>query len=277
MIIYYDEQNSESWFKRRKGKLSSSRVKNVLIDKIANKTELQSIILKPLLDEIPSIEGTVDKKEIAAIKKQIAEIKKDVSLYSQGKLESLIPKEKYEEFWYLAQKKEYYRLLAEQMGYEDDESEDPRERGHRLEDEAAEKLELETGEKTEKVGICTREDYTDISFSPDRLIFGGKTQSGFKWYSGGVEIKSPGVVNHLEIVMTNKIPDEYWDQCIQYFVVCDEMKYLYFVSYNPIIIEKPIIIIKIERKDVEKDIRYSLERQKSTIDHIKSDILKLTF
>ena len=76
--------------------------------------------------------------------------------------------------------------------------------------------------------------------------------------------------------MTNTVPSGYWDQVIQYFVVGD-VERVYFISYNPLVIEKPIHIITIERKDVENDIEKSLYRQIETINHLKEDLQSLTF
>ena len=44
--------------------------------------------------------------------------------------------------------------MAEQLGYADDELEDARDRGHRLEPEAADEFSKKYGLKVEEVGIC---------------------------------------------------------------------------------------------------------------------------
>lgn len=270
MHILNLKQNSDEWFKERKGNIGGSRVSGVLTDKIVNKTTT----LKIILDE--RIEGIEDKKEIATIKKALSSL-------STRELESMLPKEKYDEFFYEGMKKDYYRLMAEQMGYEDDPDEDPRDRGHRLEDKAAEKLEEKLSIKTIKVGMCKRDDYSEIYVSPDRLITSrmntkvdGKTKK-ITVYTGGVEIKCPGVVNHLEIIFTNKVPSEYWDQVLQYFVVDDEMEYLYFVSYNPIVNYRPLVILKVLREDVQAEVTESYNNQVVIINHLKQDILSLSF
>ena len=282
------EQNTQKWFEERYGRISSSRVKNVRVDKVLNKTDVinhllnekekalrKSLYLKPPTEGAVEVdEKAIDKK----IKSELASYKKEISQLSQRDIENLAPNEMYEQGFTNTAKKEYYRLLAERLGYFDDELEDPRDRGHRLEDEAAEQLEKKLKIKTVSVAMVKRSDYEYIALSPDRLILqeGSRLEDNTQVFAGGVEIKSPGVVNHLEIWKTNKVPSEYWWQVIQYFVVA-EVQYVYFVSYNPIIIECPLIVIRIDRENVEDDIRLSLDDQINITNHIEKDIEKVTF
>lgn len=286
-------QGSEEWFEERAGKLSSSRVKGVLFNKVINKTDIVNYLLGEFEKDLrQTYESNIGLTEIEEkdIKKLMSTYKKELDKLSQRELESKLPIEMYEEAFTKTQKKEYYRLLAEQLGYKDDELEDPRDRGHRLEDEAAEAVGVELGisDRIKVIGFVTREDYPDIALSPDRFI----TKEGYTIdldinenitniedvvFEGGIEIKSPGVVNHLEIWKTNKVPSEYWDQVIQYFVVGDTLEYVLFASYNPIVKECPLVIIRVNRKDVLQDIKESLDCQVNIINHIKRDIETLTF
>jgi len=286
MIILNLKQNSEEWFQERKGTISSSRVKNVLTGKVINKTDAVNHLLeeqkKALLEQLETEE--IDEKEF---KKLLAAAKKEISAKSQRELESMIPEEMYEAAFTESQKKEYYRLLAEKLGYSDDLEEDPRDRGHRLEPEAAEKISEKTGLKLIEVGFCKREDYEGIALSPDRFVVentavievdddGIVTNTDVLRFLGGVEIKSPGVVNHLEIWKTNKVPAEYWWQVIQYFVVAD-VDYVIFASYNPLVKEYPLHLIKINKEDVLADITESFDNQVNVIKHLEKDVLSLTF
>ena len=287
-VITELEQNTPEWFTERYGCISSSRVKNVRVEKVLNKTD----VISHLLDEkektirkfyysqsestlaVDVDEKTIEKK----IKKELTDYKKELSQLSQREIEDLAPYDMYEKGFVNSSKKEYYRLLAERLGYFDDELEDPRDRGHRLEDEAAETLEKKLNIKTVSVGMVKLGDNNYISLSPDRLILheDSKMEDEVITFSGGVEIKSPGVVNHLEIWKTNKVPSEYWWQVIQYFVVAN-VDYVYFVSYNPIVAECPIVVIKIEKNDVLDDIELSLKDQINISNHIEKDIEVLTF
>lgn len=293
MIFYTEEQNSQEWFLKKHGVSSSSRVKSILIDKVVGKTELVDVLMTEFSEELAKDDNTYynhgleEKDREKIIKKLLTKKKKEFTALSQFDLENLVPRDVIEENWYRAQKKEYFRLLAEKLGYFDDLEEDPRDRGHRLEDEAVEKSEEILDIVTVKAGFIVRDDYKDIGLSPDRVVL--STGAVFELsdedilasisdgkIEGGLEIKSPGVVNHLQIIFTNLVPSEYWYQVIQYFVV-GEVDYVYFVSYNPLVIERPIHIIRIDREDVLDDINFSLYRQIEVMDHLKKDVEELTF
>lgn len=279
------EQNSPEWFQAKYGCISSSRIKNVRVEKILNKTDVINYLLEKKEKELNKeyydqsendVTLEIDEKIIdKKIKKELTDYKKEISRLDQRSIEALAPQNMYEEGFTSSAKKEYYRLLAERLGYFDDELEDPRDRGHRLEDQAVKALEEKVGVTARVVGMVKRDDYEHISLSPDALIL-GPTVGGDEWYEGGIEIKSPGVVNHLEIWKTNKIPSEYWWQVIQYFVVA-EVEYVYFVSYNPIVKECPLIVIKVNKEDVIKDIEASLSDQINIDNHLEKDIERLTF
>lgn len=275
MRIIHVDQNSEEWFREREGKITGSRVVNVFTAKLANKDDIIAAVL--------AAEGVFDADELKTRKKEL----KAMPL---NELEALLPKNVHEEMFHKSQKKEYWRLLAERLGYTDADDdgiyEDPRERGHRLEDTAAQALEQMHGCRTVVVGMCVRDDHEQIAISPDRLIpTEGTSEEDIMafladekeiTFEGGVEVKNPGVANHLEIIFTNEVPSEYWLQCIQYFVVTD-IEYLYFVSHNPHVKERPLHVIRIERKDIVKEIQDSLEKQVSIIEHLNQDIINLSF
>lgn len=275
MRIIYVDQNSQEWFHEREGKITGSRVNNVFTAKLANKDDILSAILAD--------EGVLDPEELKTRKKELNKM-------ALSELEKMLPKDVHEEMFHRSQKKEYWRLLAERLGYSDLDDdglyEDPRERGHRLEDMAAKALEADKNVKTVVVGMCVRDDYEQIAISPDRLIpTEGTSDADIEaflqqqkdiTFEGGVEIKNPGVANHLQIIFTNEIPSEYWEQCIQYFVVTD-IDYLYFVSNNPHVKERPLHVIRLDRKDVLKEIEESLSKQKDIIEHLNQDIIKLSF
>ncbi len=264
MIIYDDEQNSPEWFKHREGKITSSRVKDVIVDKLANKTD----IINYLLDiEATKLTGTPKENN-----DYLKGYKKELSALDQIDLEKLYPL--IEDNYHLLQKKEYFRLLAEKLGYKDDEGEDPRERGHRLEPEAIKAFEDQTKLTVKTFGFCTREDYTDIGLSPDGIVvteFDNDIQ-----LLAGVEVKSLDCANHLEVALTKKVPKTYFDQIIQYFVVSD-VESVFFLSYNPNVKIKQLVILEIFRKDVEREIEYSFRRQVDIIKHLDADILALSF
>ena len=277
MRIVHVSQNSEEWFTERQGKITGSRVNDTLISKIAGKTELVDYVVEHF---------GVDQKE--------------AKKWTLPELTEKVTEKDYRDFYHESAKKEYWRILAEKAGYSDaDEDgiyEDPRDRGHRLEDMAADKASAIVGVQAVAVGMCAREDYSEIAVSPDRLIpdrelsekelailtLDPEDEEKIKLldslnFVGGMEIKNPGVANHLEIVFTNKIPSEYHLQVVQYFVAIDSLEYVLFVSHNPNVISKQVVIIKATREEYADEIASSKARQIKTIEMLNKDVMDLTF
>lgn len=152
-----------------------------------------------------------------------------------------------------ARQEALYEIIAERLTVGVDmEHENPMDRGTRLEDEAVAAFEFETGLQTEQTGFCQSEESDDIANSPDRLI---------PKEDAGLEIKCPGGKNYVKAWLTNKVPEEYYWQVIQYFVVNKKAKKLYFVLYNPDIPIHPLHIIIVTRKELGDDIQLALEAE----------------
>ena len=163
-----------------------------------------------------------------------------------------------------------YEIVAERLtiGVENDEYENPMDRGNRLEPDAIAMFELETGKKVERVGFCEADTNPMICNSPDGLI--GETE--------GIEVKCMGGKNHLKLWLTNEIPDEYKWQVVQYFVVNEKLEKLYFVGYNPDIPAHQLHIIEIKRADIVEDISIAKTAQEKFIGEVNEklkEIIKL--
>jgi putative phage-type endonuclease len=162
-----------------------------------------------------------------------------------------------------------YEIVAERLTIGIDDDENAMDRGIRLESDAAAAFELETDLETEKTGFSQNDENPFIANSPDRWIKGLK---------GGLEIKCPGGKNHVKYWLTNKVPDEYYWQIIQYFVVNDELEEMYFASYNPDIPVHPLHIIKINRTEVLEDIKVARTNQMEFLKEVEvilSNIIEL--
>lgn len=164
-----------------------------------------------------------------------------------------------------------YEIIAERLtvGVESEgDYENAMERGNRLEPDAIAMFELETGKQVERVGFCEDETNPMIANSPDGLI--GEDEA--------VEVKCLGGKNHVKMWLTNETPEEYKWQIIQYFVVNENLKKLYFVGYNPDIPIHPIHIIEVSRDEVESEIKEARENQEkflSEVENILKDIIEL--
>ncbi len=132
-----------------------------------------------------------------------------------------------------------------------DSDENPRDRGNRLEDEARAMFEYQTGKKVLIAGLCESEGNQWMGFSPDGLIY-NEAEDG-KYYEG-IEIKCPETKNYVKGWFENKVPEEYYPQVVQNFIVNDDLEKLYFVMYHPEIPVHPMHIIEVYRGDIQGDI-----------------------
>lgn len=162
----------------------------------------------------------------------------------------------------------FYQIIAERIAQDPDE-ENAMERGTRLEEEAIEKVSKILNKKIDtSLVIWSREDNKNITVSPD----------GFINDKEAVEIKCLGTAKHIEAIVTDKIPSEYEFQKLQYFIVNDKLKTLYFCLYDPRMPEKhQIKIFEISRKDIEDDIKMYKEYQEEKLEKIEQIINNLTF
>ena len=164
-----------------------------------------------------------------------------------------------------AREQAYYEIIAERLttGLEDDEH--PMARGIRLEPDAVATFEFETGKSVTRTGFCQNDEYENMAYSPDGLI--GETED--------VEIKCMGGKNHVKMWLKNEIPDEYWWQVVQAFVVNPKLEKRYFVGYNPNIPIHPLHIIEITREQVEDDAKKAEESQKEFLKEVEEKLFSL--
>lgn len=163
-----------------------------------------------------------------------------------------------------------YEIIAERLtvGIESDDYENPMDRGNRLEPDAIAMFEFRTGKQVERTGFCEDETNPLIANSPDGLI--GENEA--------VEAKCMGGKNHVKMWLTNKVPDEYEWQVVQYFVVNEKLETLYFIGYNPDITVHPLHIIKVKRENIIEDIDRARSNQEVFLKEVEAllkDIIEL--
>jgi len=165
----------------------------------------------------------------------------------------------------------FYEIIAEKISLPAT-GENPMDRGHRLEPEAIKIFEQETKKVVDSsLVMWVREDMPDIGVSPDGFILndGEVTEA--------VEVKCLASARHVEALLKEEIPDEYEAQVIQYFLVNDKLKTLYFCFYDPRLIVKQFFYITVTRAEIEMEIQKQLEEQIQTIDEINKIVSSLTF
>lgn len=148
-------------------------------------------------------------------------------------------------------KKGFWELIAERLSTPAD-AEDPMERGLRLEEQA---IKLFTKETKKKVNnsliIWVADEDPNMILSPDGII--GKTEA--------LENKCLSSASHIEALITQKIPQDYEFQVLQYFIINEKLKKLYFCFYDPRVIVKPFFYLTINRGSLVDDIiKYKQEQ-----------------
>lgn len=160
----------------------------------------------------------------------------------------------------------FYELIAERIALPaSDES--PMDRGNRLEKEAVEKFTKKTKKKVNTdLVIWQRDDDESIIISPDGVI--GKTEA--------VEVKCLSSARHIEAWLIQGVPSDYTDQVLQYFIVNDDLKILYFVFYDDRMPGKDFFYFKLKRESFEEQIKKYLEQEREILAEVIEIVNKLT-
>ena len=170
-------------------------------------------------------------------------------------------------------KKMFWQLVAERLigsaAINDDEA--AMDRGNRLEPEAIERFKQETKKKVDNSLLAwVRDDDESIMLSPDGVI--GKTEA--------VEVKCLNAASHAEALVTRQIPKNtagYEEQAVQYFVVNDKLKTLYFVFYDPRFPSGlDFFYLTITRKDVQEDVDSYLAQERQILKEVRDIVNRLT-
>lgn len=202
MQIVELKQNSDLWLEFRKGKITGTSLGQLWQARQYTKDDIFQLL---------------DARQ--------AEYKKSAK---KADLELLLTDEDKAVLASNADKKlEFYAIIADQLCTAPDD-EVRMDRGHRLEDQAAERFTKDYKKKLEVVGCCVSDVDPRIINSPDRLVEPKKPGI----YTEAVEIKCLSPARHLQAIIENKVPDEFFTQKVQYFVVNKELEKLYFTFYD---------------------------------------------
>ena len=171
----------------------------------------------------------------------------------------------------------FYQLIADRLGIPPD-GQNAMDRGHELEPEALTRFQQTTGlEVDTSLVLWTRDDNDSIALSPD----------GFIGTKEAVEVKCLGSARHIEALLTNKIPSDYEEQVLQYFIVNDELETLHFVFFDPRILAKDFFEIVVTRdtildpkakspKTVQEQVDELLTFQYETLKEVDDIVARLT-
>lgn len=118
-------------------------------------------------------------------------------------------------------------------------------RGQELEAIARQKVIEKTGLNFIETGLLVSDDIPNFSISPDGIY----EESGVM--KGGLEIKCPSSKKHVQYLMENDIPKEYWHQVAAPFVMSDDIDFWFFASYDDRNYERPLFVKKVTRQEFE--------------------------
>lgn len=166
----------------------------------------------------------------------------------------------------------FYQLIADRIFDGAPSEEDDRERGHSLEDEAAQRFTAETGKELRRVGLLVSDLNPNIAVSPDRVVVGSPITEH-------VEIKCLGDARHVEAVLTDSVPKDYYPQVVQNFIVNEDLKTLYLVFYSDRtqLPKFQYHCITVNREDVTDDIEWYRDYQLKTIEEINGILEQYVF
>lgn len=248
MKVIAVKQGSDEWHELRKKRIGGTR-----------------------LGDIWSARSYLKKDIVQALTDAGVEFKKSAST---TELEQLMPEEARLELLKNAPRKQgFYELIAEYLSIDRDD-ENRMDRGTRLEPEAREWF-AETYNKTvEEVGICMSEADDRIYNSPDGLI---RKSPKSKKYTEAIEIKCLAPARHIQAVIEKKVPEEYWSQMMQYFVVNEDLEKLYWVFHDPGIVTIPYYVLEITRGSLGDWPQRLLEFQIAQLQRIDEIIEELAF
>lgn len=123
------------------------------------------------------------------------------------------------------------------------------ERGKELEPYAIKAAGKETGESYEECGMLICETMQDFGFSPDSVV----KQDGV--IIGGLETKCPTSKKHVEYLIKNEVPNEYYWQVLAPFICSDDVQWWDFASFDDRNYEKPLFIKRVNRADIESKVK----------------------
>lgn len=165
----------------------------------------------------------------------------------------------------------FYQLIADKLSIVEDTDETARDRGHRLEAEAIEKL-----NEAYKLKLLPCENTIWVSDTNEGIAFSPDGHN--KALTVGAEVKCLKPALHLQAIIENKICDMgYKLQAIQAFIVNEKMKTLYFVFYNPSVTSQPLFVIEMKREDCQADIDYYKQYEIETLEDVNYWVEKLAF
>jgi hypothetical protein len=172
------------------------------------------------LGDIWSARAYLKKDIVKALEDAKIEFKKTAPT---SELEEMMPDEARIELLKNAPRKAgFYELIAEYLSIDRDD-ENRMDRGTRLEPFVRQWFAENYKKDVIEVGMCMSDIDDRIYNSPDGLI---RKSPKSKKFTEALEIKCLAPARHIQAVVEKQIPEEYWSQMMQYFVVNEDLERL---------------------------------------------------
>lgn len=165
-----------------------------------------------------------------------------------------------------------YELLSERMSQNevDDFTSKAMDRGNELEPFAIKAASQENEIEYSTCGMLAS-DIGFFKFSPDAIF----ESEGV--ISGGLETKCPSGKKHIEYILNDEIPREYFWQVIGPMILDDCVQWWDFCSYDDRNYERPIFIIRAEREEYSELINEAKDHLVKFLEKVEETHLGLTF
>jgi hypothetical protein len=161
----------------------------------------------------------------------------------------------------------FYELIAERLSIPE-KDEKPIDRGHRLEEFALREFEKQTGNKLNiDLIMWVSDDDESIAVSPDAEVI-DKPEA--------VEAKCLSSAKHIQAFLTQKVPDEYEEQAIQYFIVNEKLEKLHFAFYDDRLIVKQFFTITFTREQYADKIEEYKQYQIDILQEVNKIVAELS-
>lgn len=164
-----------------------------------------------------------------------------------------------------------FQLIADKLAVDRPE-EDDRDRGHRLEEKCAEAMAKKHKLKLEQDGMWVSEDNENIAISPDRVVIDKDDVRRV-----AAEIKCLSSAKHIQYYIEEKVPLEFEDQILQYFIVNPDLDKLILGFYDDSIPNLEYHDKIILREDVQDKVDSVLEIELAMLDFVDEWVERLAF
>lgn len=121
-------------------------------------------------------------------------------------------------------------------------------------------------------GMLISDNTPEFGFSPDAVF---KDSQGV--IVGGLETKCPSSKKHIEYLIKNELPSEYYWQVLSPFICCDNVLWWDFASYDDRNYECPLFYIRINRADVENHVNSARDILSEYLREVRKTHEKLVF